>query len=119
MSLAECPNELQCLAARVVADSARVLEFADRLPPSYREEILQTVRSLTFDADRLRVLADSQADSLRDMFSKTSFMVDDLRASACIEGGWSKSLEIAIGHVGDLQKVIVGQFPGEEFPGGC
>lgn len=75
------------------------------------------MRSLAFDADRLQDLVDFQTDALRGLFEKTTFMVDDLRTSACMDGGWSKSLENAMDHAADLQRAICAQFPGEEFPG--
>jgi hypothetical protein len=119
MSLSPCPNELQCLAVRVQADAQALLAFVDRLPPAYRTEIMLVMRALAFDADRLMDLADCQTDALRNLFEKTTFMVDDLRTSAAMDGGWSKTLENAMGHAADLQRSIRAQFPGEEFPGGA
>lgn len=117
MGLTKMPNELQCLAQRLLADAAHLVAVVGRLPPAARAEAMPDARAMQFDAGRLLLLADDQADALRAMFTRTMHMVDDLRASAAIEGGWSDSLTNAVGHAGDLQQMICAEFPGEEFPG--
>ena len=128
------PTELQCLANRLAQDAPDVINdlytMANALSVGPFDEsecgawsatlsiLAEKVRAMQFDAERLRMLVDGQTQALRDLFTKTIHMVDDLRASAAIDGGWSDSLNNAMAHVGDLQQAICDEFPGEEFPGG-
>lgn len=146
MSATPMPTEMQCLAARLHEDAADVantlrlmaagLEFEQALEQHGHEHwlaaasaLMEKVRAMQFDAARLAMLADDQADDARRLYSQTMDLVDGCRmarATRCPAGrpevppdaGAVQLADFVEEGLANLQEAIAAQFPGEKIPGG-
>jgi hypothetical protein len=129
MSSTKMPNELECLAARLVGGLNEVVEDTRTLPdlfacvnhwvpnfqtPDAAATVLLTARALQFDVVRLASLVQAHDAALRRLYSLSLYAVDNLRlAGAPTEGPQVQGLQAGLATLADMQEVIEGLFPGD------
>jgi hypothetical protein len=145
MSANPMPTEMQCLTGRLRDDATDVANdlglMASHLAigPFDANEcgswsatagfLMERVRAMQFDAARLAVLADDQADDARRLYSQTMELVDGCRmarATWCPHDRPEVPPDPAVvaladfveESLADMQEAIAAQFPGEKIPGG-
>jgi hypothetical protein len=145
MSANPMPTEMQCLAERLRTDSIDVTNdlrlMATSLAVGPFDEcecgkwsattgiLMERVRAMQFDAARLAMLADDQADDARRLYSQTMELVDGCRMARAT---WCPPdrpevppdptavvlADFVEESLADMQEAIAAQFPGEKIPGG-
>jgi hypothetical protein len=125
MKTNQLPNELECLAARLVNDSEDAVACVEQVPhllaaaagwspehetPDMVTDMVLGVRTLQFDAIRLAALVQAHDAALRRLYSLSLYAVDNLRmGQAGIDIGMSVCMET----LADMQEVLQDLFPGD------
>ena len=133
MSTTQIPNELECLATRLVEGSAEAVSGAQLVPhllaaaagwkpghktPEMAADLLLSACALQFDALRVAALVQAQDAALRLLYSLSLYGVDSLRLAASTSpgaqpGAGVQGLDAALETLADMQDVIQSLFPGD------
>lgn len=129
MGATKMPNELECLAARLASGMEELVDDTQGLPlmfaavngwapslktPDAAADVLLAARALQFDAMRLATLVQDHDAALRRLYSKTLFLVDNLRLAGATAGpAAAPFLSAGLETLADMQDAIQDLFPGD------
>lgn len=129
MGATKMPNELECLAARLVGDTQELVIDTQVLPsvfcaankwqqdfktPGLAADVLLAARALQFDATRLAALVQTHDAALRKLYSQSLYLVDNLRLAVATQSKPAAPfLAAGLNTLADMQEVIAALFPGD------